>query len=471
MSRSSSLSRRSFLARGLGATSAALAVPAILRGAAPEKRRVRLAVIGMGNISGAHVPWVRAQGEVTAMCDPDARRLDPTSPQLRQVKDSLPILFPGALRLADYRTLFREHADRFDAVLCCSTDHHHYPIALLALQAGKPVYCEKPLTWSVAEALALREACLRHQLPTQLGNQGVSTNGWCEAAAHLAAGNLGDLTEVHGWIAYRREPTVIVQDYPRVADPVPPELNWDLWAGAGPSVPFKENWYHPGAWRYWVPFGSGLVGDWGCHVFGGLYQALDLPHPERVEVVRRTDFNGITHPRALVLKWTLPATPATKALTLYMHTSRWEDPEFAPPRPPDLEPGAKWPQAEHGCVWVGTKGSYVFLGGHNVNGKIVPESRRRALGPPPGGAPKRVGNAYTLHGEDFLRAVRGETPWHATVSNFNYAGKLTALIQLGNAALRAGHPLRIDARTGWPIDPADHRHCRREQPRPGWPAL
>lgn len=462
-------SRRHFL-KLAGAASAASLAPNLLLGQ-PSRPKLRFAVVGVGGITVLHHGWITQGGHrVALLCDADERRMDSVNPNIHDKSRSVAVEFPKALRTRDYREVFRNQADSFDAVICGAPDHHHYPICRYALEVGKPIFCEKPLCWSPEEAFELRGLAAKAKLPTQMGNQGNSANGWRVGDGHYQRGDLGEIREVHAWITGRKEDLEPdpLRRFPARPEEIPDPLDWGKWLGPAGAYPYAHG-IHPASWRWWLPFGGGEVGDWGCHVFGGIFKTLPhLRFPRRVEVARKTEFNGVQFPAAYTVKWSFPKRDGKPPVDLYFHTARYWDPDFLPPRPSDLDTGRNWPPSRHGCYWKGTKATYLMHEGHNFYGALIPEAKRRELGEPPLRYPKLKGNPGLLHGEHWIEAVRGEREWSDTISNFDYAAHLTAVVQMGNAALKAGRPLRIDPETGWPRRREDERFFRRPDPDERW---
>ncbi len=267
------LGRRTFLKTTTVAAASSLAFPYIVRSAA--KRKLRAAVIGVAGRAVWNIPMM-ADEEIVALCDVDSRFL-------ASAKEK----FPNAKTYRDYRELF-EHPDDFDAVIISTPDHHHYSASIRAIRAGKAVYCEKPLTWSVWESLQLAAEAEQHKVPTQMGNQGMGGHGWRVAYNYIKAGAIGDVKEVHSWTGSHGPWFDDGIRRPEGEDPVPASLDWDLWLGAAPMRPFKNNRYHQYRWRGWTDFGNGCLGDWSCHLMNAFYKILEPGFPVSVECLDQT---------------------------------------------------------------------------------------------------------------------------------------------------------------------------------------
>ena len=451
------IDRRGFLKATLAAAGAMAVGPRVLRSA--DRKPLRIAVIGVAGRCAAHYRWLGKE-KVVALCDADTRWFNEPAEVYRQMNPNLKsagATFPDAKRHTDYRELF-DHPDDFDAVTICVPDHHHYPAAIRALRAGKAVFCEKPLTWSVWEARQLAAETARLRLPTQMGNQGMGGAGWRQAHAYYHAKAIGQVREVHAWIPLpggRFGSPGIAR--PVGADPVPKTLDWDVWLGPAPERPYKEGVYHTKKWRYWADFGGGTLTDIGVHTFTTMFKILEPTWPAQVELVKSTQFNGDSYPKSRIVRWDFPAAAGRDAFSAY-----WHDGGLQPPRPKDLEEGRQLERS--GCLFIGTEGTMLVTGSHNSSAMLIPESKRRAVG-----KPKMIAPASRGHFDEFVQAAKGLLPWDAPLSNFKFGGNMTGIIQLGNAALKASrHTLDIDPKTGRITNLPEGEDPTTRKPRPGW---
>jgi len=266
----SKLTRRSFLA---GASTAAIAatalptfVPSSVLGADAPSDKLNVACVGMGGRMGRLVANLDARKQnIVAVCDVDAAR----------------IRRKNAKAYKDYRKL-TEDAKAFDAVVVGTPDHWHSRICTAAMQAGKHVFCEKPLTHTVAEARALGALARKCKVVTQTGNQGSASTNFRRSVELIQAGVCGQIKEVHIWHPKHGWPSGV--DRPAGEDKVPNGLDWDFWVGPSPMRPYKTGIYHPGKWRGWYDFGGGSIADFCCHSFSMPVRALGLEHPERIDI-------------------------------------------------------------------------------------------------------------------------------------------------------------------------------------------
>src|SRR5256884_1209995 len=295
-------------------------------------------------------PRLDAQGRPEPPLTPlERERMAATIERMKQLKTAL----PRAARYQDYRQMLDKQRD-IDGVVIATPDHMHATIALAAMDLGKHVYVQKPLTWSVAEARALAKRARETKVATQMGNQGHSWDDARTAVEYVWAGAIGDVREIHIWtnrpLGYwpqgvprpERSRTPIDQlrwNGPgvigRIANALagdyapPPSLAWDLFLGAAPRVDYHPI-YHPFNWRGWVDWGVGAIGDMGAHLIDHSMWALDLGYPTTIETVS-TPFNGVSFPHATMTVYDFPARgnkPASK-LT-------WYDAGLLPPKPMEM---------------------------------------------------------------------------------------------------------------------------------------
>ncbi|MDD4270879.1 MAG: Gfo/Idh/MocA family oxidoreductase [Pirellulaceae bacterium] len=325
----------------------------------------------------------------------------------------------------DYRAMLEKAERTIDAVLVAAPNHVHAVAALAAIRAGKGVYCEKPLTHSVYEARRVAEAARKAKVATQMGNQGHSSDDIRRAVEWIRDGAIGDVREVHAWRGgpNRQMPA----QRPAETPPVPKGLDWDLWLG-----PAKERPYHPAyaplLFHYWWDFGSGTLGNFGCHTLDTAVWALELGHPAMVEA-SSTPLNDETTPAAAMYHWKFPARGARPPVDLF-----WYDGGLAPPRPDCLEPERDLPR-EGGSLIVGDKGA-LLSGVWSASPRIIPEKRMQEVRLPPRTIPRSEG-----HHRDWINACKGGAPASA---NFEYGARLTEIVLLGVAALRVGATLHWD---------------------------
>jgi len=384
-------------------------------------QELRVAFIGTDGMGGAHIEETLKLGIVCpCFCDVDTERM------AKAVEH-----YPNARRYQDYRVMFdKEHAN-IDAVMIATPDHHHYPATLIAMQLGKHVYTQKPLTHTPWEARQLTEAARRYKVATQMGNQGHGKEGWRLVYEWIHSGVLGKVSEVHSWTDRPIWPQGMGR--PEKTEPVPANLDWDIWLGPAPKREFTRVVYHPFNWRGWWDFGAGALGDMACHVMDSMWASMDPGYPESVEPVAATPVTEDAFPNASVVKWVFPAKRGRPSFAAY-----WYDGGLKPPLPEGLELGRKLP--DNGNLFIGTKASILVSGSYSDSPRIFPESIMKKIGKPPMLLERSPG-----HMEEWIMAAKGEKPLDYARSNFVYAGPFTEAVLLGNIAIRMGRRLEWDA--------------------------
>jgi predicted dehydrogenase len=408
--------RRDFL-RQSAATAGFLALPSILTARAPGEK-LGVAVIGCGG-QGSGNPGVAANEHLVALVDVDEKALGKA---LKAV--SAKVKAPKVYH--DYRKMFDEKHKEIDVVLIATPDHHHAPAAIRAIERGKHVFVEKPMTWCLYEARRLTEAARKHKVATQMGNQGHSGEGYRLLCEYIWAGAIGEVTETHSLM----ERSFGGAGGRPAGKPVPKGLHWDEWLGPAETRDYHDG-LHPFSWRSWCEFGTGTLGDMGCHVLDGVFWALKLGEAKKfaVECVSQKGGSKEMFPQDNHLRWHVPARAGMPALVANSYDREW------PKGVKDLEKkfGVKF---TGGTVYVGTKGVMV-TGTYGDNPRILPREKHEAFG-----KPKKV-LARSKHGVrgDLLAAARGG---EAPSSNFDYAGPFTEWVLTGVLASRAGAGKKLE---------------------------
>ncbi|EMI15530.1 oxidoreductase domain-containing protein [Rhodopirellula maiorica SM1] len=253
------------------------------------------ACIGVGGKGGSDTSHIGEQGvNIVGLCDVDGGTLTKKG---REFKD--------AAQFTDFRQMLDELGDKIDIVTVSTPDHTHAAAAVRAMQMGKHVYCQKPLTWSISEARLMRETAAEMGVVTQMGNQGTSADGLREAVEVIRSGVIGDVTEIHIWS--NRPVWPQGKGRPAGEDPIPEDLNWEAWIGPAPMRPFKKGEYHSFNWRGWVDFGTGALGDMACHTTNLSVMALKLWDPVAVTAVKNPGiYEGETFPASSALMFEFP---------------------------------------------------------------------------------------------------------------------------------------------------------------------
>lgn len=397
------LSRRRFLQTS---TAFGIGFPALLR-AADLNSQLHVAVVGSAGQGLSDLIQIGSHSRVkfTGFCDVDASRFGGADQK-----------FPDVPHFADFREMFEKLGDGIDAVQVSTPDHMHARVALEAMRRGKHVYCEKPLTHTVAEARQMRLQADESKVVTQMGNQIHSAVEYRTAVKSLREGAIGKITAVHSWQANRGNGYTRLTAPPPPA-PIPETLRWDLWLGVAPARDFASGVYHPFNWRDWQDFGSGTLGDFGCHILDPVFTALELRAPLSIRA-ENEEANDQTWPAAETVHYLFPGTPYTTEKTLPL---TWYDGGRRPDAalanlPADKElPGA-------GSLFIGETGTLVLphVGMPQLyRAKNDPEEIKKE-----GGA-----NHYHAWVDAVLTGTR-------TSDGFDYAGPLTEAVLLGNIATR-----------------------------------
>jgi len=464
MKEQTSISRRALL--GSTAVAAMAVVPRHVLGGeghvAPSQKTT-LAAIGVGGqgLQNTEIFLQFPEVQVTAVCDVNRdgdtylsanwamcreKRRAGREPVRRVVdefyaKQKSSGQYKGCKAYVDFRELLAK--EDADAVMIATPDHTHAVITMAAIKRGKHVYCEKPLTYSVEEARRVAEAAKKAKVATQLGNQGQALQEARLVCEMIWDGAIGPVREVQAWSGARFWPWPTWDGRPTETPPVPDGLDWDLWIGPAPMRPYHPA-YCPWTWRNWWDFGTGLLGDLGCHKLSTTFKALKLGHPTSIEA-SSTKVNAETYPLGVIARYEFPARGDMPPVTL-----TWYDGGLKPALPKDLEPG----RGMDDMIYIGEKGT---LMGH----RLIPESRMKAYGRPPKKLPRSVG-----HHKEWIDACRGGPP---AGSNFvDHGGLLSEVCMLGNVALRAEKKILWDGpNLKITNDESANRFLRREY-REGW---
>jgi hypothetical protein len=412
------LSRRQFASRSALAALSAAIVPSRVLGAEAPSNKLRIAAVGVGGMGAVNLK--ACEGEtIVALCDVDSAYAAKTV-----------ALYPQARFYKDYRVMLEKEKD-IDAVVVATPDHTHAVVTMAAMQAGKHVYCQKPLTHTVFETRKITEAARRYGVTTQMGNQGHSYESLRVLKEWLDDGAIGDVTEVHAWtdrpVGGDPWSDFVQRAMPTDTPPVPETLDWDLWLGPAPFRPYHPE-YHPTRWRAWLDFGTGALGDMGCHILDPAFWALELGAPRTIEATS-THFEPAvasqTFPRASIVRYEFPARRRRPPVTL-----TWYDGRLLPPIPEELEPDRTLPAS--GALLIGDRGK-ILHGSHGAEGaRLIPEARMKAYERPP----KTLRRITEGHEGDWIRACKEGSSGVPPCSTFEYGGALTETVLLGVLAIR-----------------------------------
>jgi predicted dehydrogenase len=438
--------RRDFLKTAAASTAAvSLAAPAIVHGV-PSKK-LNIAGVGVGGKGWGDITETSMGHNVVAICDVDH------STTGRAGLGRAAKRFPKAKRYADWRKLL-EQKD-IDAVTVSTPDHMHAPIATAAMQLGKHVYVQKPLAHDVYEARQLAIAARKHRVVTQMGNQGHSGKPYRSVVQLIQSGVIGKVKQAHTWSNRPIWPQGM--NRPSGSMPVPESLHWDLWLGVAPPRPYYGKYlqnreaYHPFTWRGWLDFGTGALGDMGCHIIDPVVWSLELGPPRRIWSDGPAP-NRESWPKWGTVHWQFPGTKYTAGDSIQL---TWYDGGKLPPA--GLVP---LPEGEklyrNGCVLIGESG--VLACEHGRMPRLLPAEKFADV--------KFPELEDHNHYQQWSSACLGDDK---TTSHFDYAGPLTETVLLGNVAVRfPGTNLQWNSeKLEFTNHPEANAHLRRKY-RKGW---
>ncbi len=407
-------SRRAFLGAAASTAFAFTIVPGRVFGKDAPSNKLNIAVIGVGGRGRRDLAGVASEN-IVAVCDVD----------LARAKDGIE-KNPQAKLFRDFRIMLDEMQKDIDAVVVATPDHTHYVAAMEAIGRGKHVYCEKPLAHSVDEVRRLTQAARKYKVATQMGNQGHSSEDIRLCHEAVRSGVIGAVREVHAWSnrPLGGYPFPVAMSRPSDTPRVPKTLDWDLWLGPAQNRPYHPS-YVPIKWRGWLDFGTGALGDMGCHILDPAFWALKLDSPTSVEAnTTHVDpkVANETFPIASIVRYEFPARGDMPPLKL-----TWYDGGMLPPRPKTLPNDAGFAKG-NGAFLVGETG-VIMHGSHGAGGcRVLPDLQLRKQQV----APKTIARVDGHH-QDWINACKGGRP---ASSNFDYGGPLTEMVLLGVIAMR-----------------------------------
>ncbi|RLS29344.1 MAG: gfo/Idh/MocA family oxidoreductase [Planctomycetota bacterium] len=407
----SSLSRRLLLRAAASAGPALFTLSLGGRRVLGANDRLDIGIIGVGGRGGANLDAVAGEN-IVALCDVDEQRLTAAGGR-----------FPAAERFADYRAMLAEA--KLDAVVISTPDHHHAPATVRALQRGLHVYCEKPLTHTVAEARLVAKIAAQKGVATQMGTQNHEHPGYLRLVELLRAGAIGQVSDVH--VITDRPGTWWPQgiEAPQGGQPVPSDLNWDLWLGPAANRAYDPA-YVPFKWRGWWDFGCGAVGDMAIHLADPAFWGLNLAGPVRVSSQGPAP-NPDSAPTWMQTTYEFAARGKRGPVKLH-----WYEGETKAP----VGVAADLPM--NGSLFVGTQGRIAIA--HDGLPRLLPEEQFKDFVPPPPSLLESPG-----HHRQWIEACKTGS---RTGSPFSYAAPFTETVLLGSVAYRAGVPIEYDPATG-----------------------
>jgi predicted dehydrogenase len=369
--------------------------------------RLNLALIGCGGRARGVIAGMQGENFV-ALCDVDEKRAADTYRQ-----------YPQARRFRDFRNLLDRMHQQIDAVVVCTPDHTHAHPSLAAMELGKHCYCEKPLAHTVGETRAMIEAARRHRVVTQMGTQIHAGDNYRRVVEWIQSGAIGPVRETHIWSAAKYHGGKRPTGYP----PTPETLDWDRWVAGSQYFPYDPA-YAPFGWRNWWAYGSGALGDFGCHYGDLAFWALKLRHPRTVEAEGPAP-DPYSAPPWLTVRYDYPAREGMPPVKLTWYDSG-KKPVFLADRgiPP-------W---SSGVLFIGDEGMLLADYSRRL---LLPEEKFADFTAPDPSLPASIG-----HQQEWLAACKTGGP---TTCNFDYSGTLTEAVLLGAVAYRTGRKITWDA--------------------------
>ncbi|CAG5069776.1 Inositol 2-dehydrogenase/D-chiro-inositol 3-dehydrogenase [Dyadobacter sp. CECT 9623] len=424
------INRRKFVKAGAIAAASFMIVPrhVLGKGFIPPSDKLNIAAVGCGGKADVNIRLAYNNGadNMVALCDVDDRQSEKYRKQ-----------FPKAPYYRDYRKMLEKEAKNIDAVLITTPDHMHFPIAMSCIELGKHVYVEKPLTKDIWEARNLTQAAKKYKVVTQMGNQGSSSDGTRQTEAIVQSGVIGDVYKIEVWTDRPVWPQGVKSPKDKnESQPIPKEVDWDLWLGNAPKRPYHEA-YMPFRWRGYWDFGTGALGDMGCHFIDVPFRAMKLGYPTSVECsvgsvysdfFSQAFFDDVCPPSSSIHLKFASKTPGKEI------SFSWYDGGIRPQLPDGCDYKTVFGSVDGGMLFIGTKGilSAEMFG---ENPRLWPEKQfenvRLNINPR-----ELVPGGPAGHQQQFVQACKKGFGAY-TSSSFDQSGPLTEIVLMGNLAVRS----------------------------------
>ncbi|MBI9018326.1 MAG: Gfo/Idh/MocA family oxidoreductase [Phycisphaerae bacterium] len=410
------ITRRSFIAKTATLAAFTIVPRHVLGGPGylSPSDKLNIAVVGIGGKGASDTTSVSSEN-IVAFCDIDSKILNSSGISRK---------YPDAKRYQDYRIMFDKQKD-IDAVMIATPDHTHAVISMESIRRGKHTYTQKPLTHTIHEAQTLAAAARKYDVATQMGNQGQADGLPRRLREMIWDDAIGPVREVHVWTDRPNRGLLGVYWPQGIARPtdtpvIKSGLDWDLFIGPAPMRPYNPA-YHPFSWRGWWDFGTGALGDIGCHSLDPVFRALKLGYPISVQA-NSTLVNTETYPSGSMVTYEFPARGDMPEVTV-----KWYDGGLRPQRPAELPDG--YPLGDNGTIYVGDKGK-IF--NHMLLPRTLAEQYVK---------PEKTIEASPGHYQEWINACKGGPK---AGSNFDWAGPLTEVVLMGNVALRLDMREKLD---------------------------
>lgn len=423
--KNTSISRRNFV-RNAGMVGAGFfIVPrhVLGRGFIAPSDKLNIAGIGVGGKGQSDLFEFAKSTKVNivALCDVDDRQ----AVKSREAN-------PKAPYYKDFREMLAKEKNNIDAVSISTPDHTHAIATLSAMQLGKHVYTQKPLTHNIYEARTLAQAEQKYKVVTQMGNQGGSGDGVRKAKEMIDAGMIGKVTEAKAWTNRPVWPQGIPT--PTGKHDIPAELDWDLWQGPAKAIDYNPA-YLPFNWRGWWAYGTGALGDMACHIMDPIFRILPIDYPDAAECSVATIWKEMWNdtqnldacPPASIIHLNYPVKNEKRSIKV-----SWHDGGLLPERPDELLPEEEFGNWDGGVLFIGTKGK-LLLDCYGANPRLLPTKLMKEKKMPEEKI-KRVPEGHYLQWVNACIAGYGNA---TTSSPFSYAGPFTESILMGNLAIRS----------------------------------
>lgn len=417
--------RRKFIRNSSIAAAGFFIVPrhVLGRGYIAPSDKLRIAGIGVGGKGESDLQAFAKSPNVSivALCDVDDRQAVESRKR-----------FPNAVYYKDFRVMLEKEKNNIDAVSVSTPDNIHAVATLAAMQLGKHVYTQKPLTHDIYEARMLTEAAKRYKVVTQMGNQGGSGDGVRKAKEIFDAGLIGEVQSAQAWTNRPVWPQGIPT--PTGNYEIPKELDWDLWLGPAKKIDYNPA-YLPFNWRGWWAFGTGALGDMACHIMDPIYRILPILYPDSVECSMATIWREMWNdtqnvdacPPSSIIHLNYPRTDGKGNIKV-----SWHDGGLLPQRPDELLPDEKFGNWDGGVLFIGTKGK-LLMDCYGANPRLLPTKLMNEVAMPA----ETIARVKEGHYIQWVNACIAGYGKAVTSSPFEYAGPFTESILISNLALRS----------------------------------
>lgn len=433
------ISRRKFIAQAATTAAAFTIVPRFVlgKGHIAPSDTLYIAGIGAGGKGTSDLTGFAGSADGKTVGSPHAKVVFLCDVDERQAVESRRN-FPNAKFYKDFRVMLDKEHKGIDAVSVSTPDHTHAVAAMAAIQRGKHVYVQKPLTHDIYEARMLTEAARKYKVVTQMGNQGGSGDDVRKMKEWYDAGLIGDVTNVICWTNRPVWPQGVPT--PKGKFDVPKELDWDLWLGTAKAIDYNPA-YLPFNWRGWWSFGTGALGDMACHIMDPVFRILPIDYPTEVECSVSTVWNGVFQeaknddscPVSSIVHFKYPGKAGKPDITL-----SWMDGGLLPQRPAELLPDEPMGGWDGGVIFEGTKGK-IMADCYGANPRLLPTKLMKETTFPK----ETLTRVPEGHYVQWVNACLKGFGVGETSSPFDYAGPFTESVLMGNLAIRS-YGLRVN---------------------------